>query len=295
MLNFLKSLLTIILIITITGCATNRKSGWDQRSETIKMSKKDIEALKKSADKAWSQRHIKKSLEQALGDYETLSKTASTQAEYYDYAVTLCRGYYFLADSHYKDIETKKSYWNVGTSWGEKAMATNEDFRKHVSSGEDLTDGLKYLDKSYTGAIYWTAVNLGKWAKSSGIATILKYKNRIRTMVGLVEKMDETYFYAAAHRYWGAYYAVAPGFAGGDIDKSKTHFEKSIALAPKYLGTNVLFAEFHDTKKGNKEDFKMRLKKVLSANSKADPNIEPENIIEQAKAKEMLTKMDELF
>lgn len=289
------NVLVLALAFIVTSCASNRKAGWDQRAETLKLSKSELKSTQNMAEKAWSKRHEKAQLEKALAHYEKLSKAAQSQAEYYKYAVRLCRGYYFLADAHYNDMEKKKSYWNVGTSWGEKAMATNELFRSEVSKGGDVTDALKHLDDSYTGAIYWTAVNLGKWAKSSGIATILKYKNRIRTMVKKVQDSNEKFFYGAAHRYWGAYYAVAPGFAGGDINKSKKHFERSLTLAPDYLGTLVLYAKFHDTKKGNKKNFKMRLKKVLSSKANAVKDITPENIIEQRKAKELLAQMDDLF
>lgn len=285
----------LIAIIFLASCASKRKAGWDQRTDTVKMSKSELKRTVNSAEMYWSKRHEKDQLEKALELYETISKTVESKEDYYKYAVRLCRGYYFLADAHYDDVEKKKSYWNIGTAWGEKAMATNEMFRKEVSKGGDVTDALKHLDKSYTASIYWTAVNLGKWAKSSGIATILKYKNRIRTMVQKVQDFDESFFYGAAHRYWGAYYAVAPGFAGGDINKSKKHFEKSIELAPHYLGTYVLYAQFHDTKKGNKEDFKKRLKQVLNAKVDKVKDITPENIIEQKKAQKLLTEMEELF
>ena len=55
--------------------------------------------------------------------------------------------------------------------------------------------------------------------------------------------LDENYFFAGPHRYFGAMYGLAPGFAGGDMDKSREHFEKAIALAPNYLGSRVLYLE----------------------------------------------------
>ena len=73
----------------------------------------------------------------------------------------------------------KKKYWEMGTSYGEKAMATNSAFAKAMKNEGKVEDHLDKLGKREVGAMYWTAANLGKWAKNSGIATTLKYKNRI--------------------------------------------------------------------------------------------------------------------
>jgi hypothetical protein len=114
-------------------------------------------------------------------------------------------------------------------------------------------------------------------------------------LISKVEEFDPSFFYAAAARYWGAFYAVAPSFAGGDIKKSKESFEKSILLAPTYLGTQVLFAELYDTKKMDKKSFALRLKKVIETPDNIDPAIMPENFIEKRKAKKLLAEMPQLF
>jgi hypothetical protein len=287
------SLVSLFILNLLFSCAS-RNSGWDENLTKINLSKDDRAQLEIKAQTAWSKRHIKQDLLEALEHFESLAN-ASLDREFYKYATLLTRGFYLLADAHEEDIEAKKRFWNIGTAWSEKAMALNSDFKKAVDRGEDVTDALKFLDKSYVDVMYWSAANLGKWAKSSGIATSLKYKDRIRKLIIKVEEFDPSFFYAAASRYWGAYYAVAPAFAGGDIKKSKESFEKSILLAPTYLGTQVLFAELYDTKKMDKKSFALRLKKVLETPDIIDPAIMPENIIEKRKAKKLLAEMDQLF
>ena len=106
----------------------------------------------------------------------------------------LTRGYYLLADGHTEQMEEKKKLWEVGIAWGEKAMATNPEFKKRVvDNGEKIEDTLKYLTKGEIEAIYWTASNLGKWGKNSGIATVLKYKTRIKNMINRVGELDKTF------------------------------------------------------------------------------------------------------
>src|SRR5690606_2489359 len=139
------------------------------------------------------------------------------------------------------------------------------------------------LTEKEVPAIYWSAAALGKWAKAAGIATQLKHKTRIKAQIERVEKLSPDFFYGAPSRFWGAYYAVAPSFAGGDLNKSKTHFDKSIKLAPEYLGTKVLMAEVYYTKKGDKKAFEAMLREVLSSKADQHPELGPENMLEKKK------------
>jgi hypothetical protein len=192
-------------------------------------------------------------------------------------------------------MEMKKKYWEMGTSFGEKAMATNIKFKEAMEKeGAKVEDNLDLLSSRELSAIYWTASNLGKWAKNSGIATTLKYKTLIKKLISKVESIDRTFFYYAPDRYWGAFFAIAPGFAGGDMDESKKRFERNLKEAPTYLGTKVLYADYYMVKKDDKKKFKKLLNEVIHSNVK-DSNIFSENFIEKLKAKKLLKNMDEIF
>lgn len=280
----------LLMTFLLTGCAS-RTEGWFKTSDKIKLSKKEYRSLQKEAMGLWAKRDDKASLEKAL---EAFKKLSLATADNFDHLVYLTRGYYFLADAHYSDVDMKKKYWEIGTSYGEKAMATNKAFAKAMKDGGKIEDNLNKLTKKEVPGMYWTAANLGKWAKNSGIATTLKYKNRIRTLADTVKKLDPKYFYGAAFRYFGAYYAVAPSFAGGDMGKSLKSFKKAIKIAPEYLGTYVLYADLYAVKKGDKALFKKELNRVLKA--KLGPKaLHPENKIEKKKAKKLLAQLDDKF
>lgn len=280
----------IFICILLTGCAS-RKEGWFQLGSKVSLSKKEVSELNSKAELLWKKRDDKKSLEEALELYKKLSTATEDN---FEYLVRLTRGYYFLADAHYNDIEQKKKLWEIGTSYGEQAMATNLAFAEAMKNGEKIEDHLDKLGKREAPAMYWTAANLGKWAKSSGIATTLKYKNRIRTLADNVKKLTPDYFYGAAYRYFGAYYAVAPSFAGGDMKKSKDAFDKALKIAPEYLGTHVLYAELYAVKIGDKKLYKNTLNKVLEMGL-GPKDLHPENKIEKEKAKKLLTQIEENF
>src|SRR5690606_9638473 len=94
--------------------------------------------------------------------------------------------------------------------------------------------------------------------------------------------------------YWGGFYAVAPGIAGGSMKKSKKNFKKAMEMAPEYLGTKVLYAELYLTEEKEKKEFKEVLLEVVGApNGPAE--IVPENMLEKKKAERLLEEIDKLF
>ena len=211
----------------------------------------------------------------------------------------LARAYYFLGDNHLRlggDSEGMKSYFEKGVAMGEKAMVSSSpEFEKRVKAGEKPENAVDAIPKEGQPAMYWYSVCLAKWGKEQGFSTILKFKGRILSIMTRVKELDENYFYGAPHRYFGAYYSVAPGFAGGDMVKGREHFEKAIAIAPGYLGTRVLFAQYWAEKEDEEELWYEQLNAVIAADPNASPDVTPENIFEQRKAKARLGTADDLW
>lgn len=283
---------SLFIILFLTSCSTYRQLGWEKQTKKLELNKSERTALEKEAKSLWAKRAETESLKESLSKFEMLH---AAQPEDLQALIYLTRGYYFLADSHLNDIEKKKAHYEKAAAYGEKALATNVAFKEKVSSGKTVEESLDVLTKKEVPAIYWTAASLGKWAKATGIAAALKYKTRIKALVGRVEKLDPNYFFSAVNRYWGGFYAVAPSFAGGDLKKSKINFDKSIKGSPEYLGTKVLMAEVYWTKAGDKKKFEETLKEVLNSKYDSHPELGPENQWEKKKAQKLLNNMDDLF
>jgi hypothetical protein len=283
----------IVTVLIVQGCATSRKTGWEQTSSGSALTQAQKDTYMKEAKKLWATRHVQADLQSALAKFQSV---ADSDPNHYEALSYLTRGYYLLADGHLQDMEEKKKYWEIGIAWGEKGMATNAAFKKAVvDEKQSVSDAVKLLDKNQIDCLYWSAASLGKWAKNSGIGTTLKYKSQIKTMIERVGELQPDYFYGAVARYWGVYYAVAPGFAGGSMSKSLENFQKSLKIANHYLGTHVLYAENYHARKGDREEFKKELNFVLNTKADIIPDLMPENTLEQAKAKKMLTEMENYF
>ena len=286
------------LTLTSTGCAS-RQSTWEAKPEDAATAPagESKDALIAQGDESWKKRDERASLETAIGAWENAVKLQPNDAAT---LTKLSHAYYFLADAHLRKGGAKSeeylSTFEKGVAIGERALAAaNPKFKELMVAGGKVEDGIKEVGQEGVEPMYWYAASLGKWARAKGFATTLGNKERIKSVMGRVLELDPNFFHGAADRYFGAFYAVAPGFAGGSMEKSKEHFEKSLALAPNYAGTKVLMADVYAVKKQDRALFDKLLDEVLSMPADALPGLEPETKIEKEKAAELKTEAADKF
>jgi len=297
-MRFIK-FISVSFLFFFTACGPGREAAWERESAETLKAKPGVEA---SADKktlaaeAWAKRDERAQLEKAVALWDAVCAEDPSDVES---LTSLARAYYLLGDGFIRvggDTDAMIATFEKGVLAGEKAMlASSEEFSTRVRNGEKVEEAVVAIPSSGQPAMYWYASNLGKFAVAKGFTTTLFYKDRIKSIMEHAQKIDENYFYGAPHRYFGAFYAKAPSFAGGDMDKSKQHFDRSLEIAPDYLGTKVLYAEYYAAKSGDRELFDRLLNEVLNADPKVLPDIIPEQQMEQAKAKILVGQADEIF
>lgn len=286
--------LALALLMPI-GCA-GRKAVWKdgEGDQGGPAASTDVAALVAKGDESWAKRTDPAAIRAALVEWE---KAAALAPKDMDLLVRITRGYYFLADGYLRASE--KEYLEVmdkAVKWGEKAMiAASPEFEAKMRDGGKIPDAVKLVPKQGVPAMYWYASALGKWAKMKGFAVLLGQKDNVKATMDRCLELDANFFYGGPHRYFGAFYAVAPAFAGGDLEKSKVHFNKSLEIAPAYVGTKVLWAAELSTKQQDEETFEVLLNEVLGAPDDAIPELTPEIIVEKGKAKELLAQQGDLF
>jgi hypothetical protein len=189
----------------------------------------------------------------------------------------------------------KLERWAKAIEYGNKCLALNKEFAQRVQGGEKERDLAGVMGAQDVPCLYWTSTALGKWGKLQGLSTTLKHLPTVKAYMSKVEELDPTYFHYGPARYWGAYYAALPSFAGKDLEKSKSYLQASIDGEPNYLATRVIRAEYYAVEAQDAKQFEEDLNYVINA----DPNVltvaAPENKKEQEKAKKLLARRDELF
>jgi tetratricopeptide (TPR) repeat protein len=304
------TLFACTMTLSLVGCA-GRTAYWEAKSSDGAGDAKAADAVAAApADEAWAGRAEEANVRKAIalwegalgckegdGSPESRCDGITVDASTVQVMSNLTHAYYFLADGFLRAKEKEYlSTMDRGVWWGERALAgASPEFAEKMANKAKFYEAIKVVPKEGIEAMYWYAACLGKWAKRTSFAVLLGQKDNIKATMERVLELDPEFFHGAAHRYFGAYYAIAPGFAGGDPKKSEEHFQKSLEKAPYYLGTKVLIAEHLATKLDDEERFKKELQEVIDADPNATAGLEPESKIEQEKAKELLENIDEFF
>lgn len=291
----------LIALLFVAGCGTGRQSQWNAAAGPPASAAAQPAAAPPAGERAgavevaWSKRGDRAQLDAAIAQWEAMAAANPNDGETW---ARLARAYYILADGHLRGLGPKSELYlgafEKGTAAGERALAAiSPAFKAKVTAEEKVEVAIKVVGKEGLPAMYWYAVNLGKWSRAKGLAALLGNKDRVKGVLERVAELDETFFYGAPHRYFGAYWSLLP--VGRDLDKSRTHFERSLSIAPNYAGTKVLMAESYAVKKQDRALFTKLLDEVLAMSDQAIPEVEPETRFEKEKARELKAKADELF
>ena len=284
----------LIAAVAVSGCATYQAK-WDEKITAPTAPSDAATTALTEGDAAWEARGDKAKLMEAITKWEAAFEKAPTA----DLAAQISRAHYLYGDGYLAlegNTEGRDAEYQKGLDWATRGLKlAAPEFAKSMAEGQTHAESIGKAPKDAIGPRYWYAPNRGKWAALKGFATRLRYKDDIKATIDLVKTYDEMYFFAAPWRYLGSYEAQTAGLAGGSLDKSEENYKKAVELAPNYLGTKVLWADFLCTKRQDKTTYEKLLKEVVAANAAAIPEIEPENLLEQEKAKKLLSQIDEKF
>jgi len=289
-----KHLLLALAILMPCACA-GRKAVWNEDpGQTSSSAAVDSNAATAAGDQHWAKRSDPASIRAAIAEWE---KVAEANPKNLDVLVKLTRGHYFLADGFLRaDEKEYLATMDKAVKWGERAMvAASPDFEAKMRDGGKIPEAVVTVPKAGVPAMYWYASALGKWAKKKGFAVLLGQKDNVKATMDRCLELDPNYYYAGPHRYFGAFYAIAPAFAGGDLAKSRVHFNKSLEIEPRYVGTKVLWAAELAVKEQDEETFDKLIAEVLATPDDAIPELVPEIMVEKIKAQELKAEKDDLF
>src|SRR5204862_7910523 len=117
----------------------------------------------------------------------------------------LSRAHYILGELE-QETEKKLEAYEAGMRFGDLALHTIPAFREAFDRTRSLEDAVESVPVSGIAAIYWDAVNQGKWANAKGKVKVLFMKDKVKRMIERVLALDGKWWFGAARRYLGAYY-----------------------------------------------------------------------------------------
>lgn len=282
---------TILILAALAACSSKNPGSYTTATAAAAADVDPDDALER-ADALWAERVEPDKLKASLDAYAQVVAADPTHRRALQ---RLARGWYFYGDAHTTDKDVAIERWGQAVTYGKQCLALNKDFASRVTGGEKEKDAVSSTVKDDVPCLYWTASAIGKWARAQGIAKALGNLPTVKAYIGRAEELDPTYFYYGPARYWGAYYAVLPSFAGQDLGKSAEYFDASIKGAPAYLATRGLRAENLAVKTQDLKLFLDDIQYILDFDVSAEPALTPENTLEKKRAEALLAKKGELF
>jgi len=284
----------------VASCGSTRESAWETSTGSVALddaARAQVAALMAEAEAAWAQRGDQA---QAKAAVDAWTKAGEIDPKNVEALTELTHAIYFYSDCHLRFDEDNpdayKDMHEVGTRAAERALsAMSPAFAEKMASGERIEDAIGVLNRSAVPALYWRSSNLGRWATLESFATLLSYKDEIREIMEFCLANNPDYFYSGPNRYFGIFYSKAPGFAGGDMKKSVAFFNTAIDAYPNYYGTRILMAEEWAIKEDNRPLFEELVNYVLNGDPNVIPEIVPESLCEQRKAKKLMAEIDDTF
>ena len=201
-------------------------------------------------------------------------------------------GYYIEDDPARSDslfVEGMDTAWEfiISTDAYQEGVALSEG-----DSNAKKIAGLENASQDMVPMLYWWVSNYSRYLLTKPVMERLQQRDIIETVLHRILALQPDFFYHGANRIFGGIYARLPGV---DLNHSVTNFDKSIQGSPNYMGTYVIRAKYLYTKSGNREAFVNDLQKVLNADPTILPEVSPENLFEQEKARSLLAEVSSLF
>jgi len=288
------------IVAISAGCGSTREGAWETSSESVVLdeSAKAQEAqYLAAAEAAWDQRGEEA---QALAAVENWKKAVEVNPNNAEAWTNLSHAIFFYADCYLRFDESQpdkyKDTHEEGTRAAERALvAMSPAFAAKMKAGDRIEQAIDVLGPEAVPALYWRSSNLGRWASLESFATLLSYKDEVRAIMEFCLNNDREYWYYGPNRYFGIFYARAPSFSGGDMQKSMEHFQRSLEAHPYYFGTHTYIAEEWAVKEADRQLFEEQLNFVLNTDPNIIPALSAENSCEQRKAKILMAEADDLF
>lgn len=162
---------------------------------------------------------------------------------------------------------------------------------------DDFIVAVSFFDKDDLDALFWTAYAWAGWINLSldnpqAFADLA----RVQVMMQRVLDLDETYFFAAAHLFFGSMWGTKPKMLGGDPEKAKDHFERNIEITKgNFLLSHIYYAKYYAMKTFDEELFDQLLNHVNETPADALPGFQLLNMMAKEKAARLDSLKEEWF
>jgi len=279
----------VFLLLVLSGCSLQKLA---IKSATPIFSS-GVEALYEETDLQLAEQAIASNLKLLEGLYKSNPKNR-------DVLLLLTQGYasYSLGFVEDDSLARAQLFYLRARDYGFKLLRTTSAFKDSIPQREQLfVDRLNRLKKDEVPAIFWTAFAWGGWINlSKDDPQAIFDLGKVKVLMNKVIELDEGFFFGSAHLFFGAVSGALPKMLGGDPEKARQHFERSLALSnDKFVLAYVYLARYYAQTLLDEDLFDQYLQKVDEASLEILPENKLITAIAKEKARRLKEKKAELF
>lgn len=280
----------ILLCVLIGGCSMNRVT----TRATVSVIANGLPALYRETDLQLA--------EAALGsDIKLLEVLLESDPRNRRLLLLLSQAYAAYSLGFVEDIEPEraKMLYLRGRDYALQSLS----FGRHSSTrlveltSDELTARVDEVQKKDIEPLFWSALCWGNWIMLNLTEPQAIFDlTRVETMMRRVLELDEGYYFAGPHLFFGSVLAARPVMLGGNPAKAREHFQRGRELTgDAFLLMQYYEARFLAVQMQDEELFTTLLTNVLEAPLSILPDYGLINRIAKRKAALLLEHKDELF
>jgi hypothetical protein len=240
------------------------------------------------AERLWPERLEEARLRAALGAWKQAVAVDDTDVASYTMAA---RASYLLADGFLafdgRKDELRKTFEDGAALADRGLRALSPRFEERRAAGAEVDQAAEGLGKEAAPLLYWWGQNAIRWADAEGWTASMRIYKNVFHAIEQVRTLDPAYDHGGAERFFGAARAESPAVAGGDLGKSREHFERALAIAPLYLENHLQLARFYARRAGDEALYDRSMQLVLDTPASVLPDAVPEQELAKRKARKL--------
>ncbi len=294
-------LITFISLMPITGCSMKSLT----TNTVAKISTEGMVALEGETDVKFA-REASPALIKTLevfryGNLKNVRMLALLSLSYAQYTFGFIEEDILKAHNgskeHLASLSRAEDFYRRGREFGIAALSRQSHIHKGFkSSFKKFEKAIKRTDRGDLPALFWTSFNWASWINlNRDDPMAIVDMPRIEAMIDRVIEIDTNFYYGSAHAFKGIIAASRPKVLGGNPELSRSEFEKALAIAPDYLMTRVLYAQYYARQVQDKELFRRLLNEVLKDSDNGLKEQALANALAKRRAKILLKMEGELF
>ena len=284
-----KLFIILNIILFLSGCGYNSKTYSPYLSKT-----KNIQFLVDQGKINWEKRV---NIDEANKSKLFLSKAYTLDPNNDEVAILYSRACHFIGHYIEKDPIKADSIFSEGMDIAWDYIISTDSYQEgsafnEGNNKEKIIAGIENISDELLPVLYWWVENYSSYLMTKPVMNRLENRDKVETALHQILSIKPDFYYHGANRIFGKLYSRLPGV---DLIHSENNFQKSVMGSPNYFANYVSRAQYFHTKNGDREKFIQDLQKVLNMDPTILPEVSPENLFEQEKAKILLSKESSLF